>query len=172
MYKPAMATRSLADELPPHYTDVPDELPLTFQVGAEKVSPLVNVTEIQAHLRLLQAFRKLRDDVYNAHTPGPGPDHSDVNDLPTDKDRAWVIFVNRAVYRFDKFLSGKWADWPRWSEAVIPPLDVVMIWHTYLLVCSFLFKYYRINEEQNPRVYHEDSLRRTTPFSRRLIAME
>lgn len=130
----AAHTQNPVHDLPPHYTDISEELPLTFQVGRERVSPLVNVTELQAHLRLLQAFRKLKDDVHHAHSP-----IFDVNDLPNDKNRAWVVFVNRAVYRFDKFMSGAWTDWPPWSESCIPPLDVIMVWHTYLLVCCFIF---------------------------------
>lgn len=150
-------SNQLLDDLPPHYTDF-SQLPPTFRVGSENVSPLVTITEAQAHLRLLAAFAKLKKDVRDAHIPSKGSSEDQDRLYPQDPDRAWVVFVNRAVFRFDKFMSGKWtADFPQWSEEAIPPLDVVMVWHTYLL---------------NPLVYYEDSARRTTPFARRLAAME
>ena len=123
------------DDLPPHYADFPAQLPPTFRVGYEHVLPLVTITETQAHLRLLAAFAKLKKEVRDAHTPTKGSSIEENVIYPRDPDRAWVIFVNRAVYRFDKFMSGKWStDFPQWSEEVILPLDVVMVWHTYLLV--------------------------------------
>ncbi|KAG8805044.1 hypothetical protein FRC17_005756, partial [Serendipita sp. 399] len=132
-------------------------LPLRFRVGKEDVSPFVTITDAQAHLRLLAAFDKLKRDVYDIHSSQSEGEEGE-RDTPRDPHRAWVVFVNRAVYRFDQFMSGKWtSDFPRWSETAILPLDVIMVWHTYLL---------------NPRTYHEDSIRRTTPFARRLAAME
>lgn len=135
-------------------------LPPTFRVSNEDIPPLVTMTDVEAHLILLSAFAKLKQDVQNA-CASPATSHLHHQDAapscPTDPNRAWVVFVNRAVHRFDRFMSGSWSeDVPVWSETVIPPLDVIMVWHTYLL---------------NPRIYHEDSLRRLTNFARRLAAM-
>ncbi|KAG8781171.1 hypothetical protein FRC20_009019 [Serendipita sp. 405] len=150
-----MSFQQIVADLPPHYNDFATELPLEFRVGNESVSPLVTITAAQAHLRLLAAFDKLKRDVYGTHS---SLSEEESNEIPCDPHRAWVVFVNRAVHRFDQFMSGKWtSDFPGWSEAAIPPLDVIMVWHTYLL---------------NPRTYYEDSIRRTTPFARRLAAME
>ncbi|KAG8817991.1 hypothetical protein FRC19_010963 [Serendipita sp. 401] len=150
-----MSSQQIDADLPPHYNDFETELPLKFRVGIEDVSPLVTITAAQAHLHLLAAFDKLKKDVYSAHS---SLSDEETSEIPSDPHRAWVVFVNRAVHRFDQFMSGKWtSDFPNWSEASIPPLDVIMVWHTYLL---------------NPRTYYEDSIRRTTPFARRLAAME
>ncbi|KIM24077.1 hypothetical protein M408DRAFT_318915 [Serendipita vermifera MAFF 305830] len=126
-----------------------------FSIGSFITPPLVNFTEVQAHLKLLSAFNKLKDDIQRAAVGASGPDQ---NEPGLDPERAWVVFVNQAAHRFDKFMSGKLTgEFPRWSEETIPPLDVIMVWHTYLL---------------NPRTYYDDSIRRTTPFARRLAAME
>ena len=119
------------DELPPHYADFPAD-PVTFSIGSQETAPLVNLTEVQSHLRLLAAFDKLKDDVQKAHASMERLESEPV----LDSDAAWVVFINKAAYRFDKFMSGKWEEFPRWDEAVIPPLDVVMVWHTYLLVST------------------------------------
>ncbi|KIM24605.1 hypothetical protein M408DRAFT_26897 [Serendipita vermifera MAFF 305830] len=136
-----MSRQATYDSLPPHYTD-DEAIPLTFTIGTYASHPLVTITEVQAHLRLLGAFATLKAHVQRGV---PDPQH------------AWSVFVHKAVYRFDKFMSGAWRDFPPWNEEIIPPLDVVMVWHTYLL---------------NPWTYHEDSVRRTTPFARRLAAMQ
>ena len=117
------------DELPPHYADFPAD-PVTFSIGSQETAPLVNLTEVQSHLRLLAAFDKLKDDVQRAHASMERSESKPA----LDPDAAWVVFINKAAYRFDKFMSGKWEEFPRWSEAAILPLDVVMVWHTYLLV--------------------------------------
>jgi hypothetical protein len=114
-----------AQESPPAYNEYPTELPQRFPIGARQVSPLVNVTELQCHLRLLGAIDKLKG-VVQAQEDGIAA---------TNKDLAWVVFVNRAVYRFYAWSSGYWNyDQPGLSEDVMPPLDVIMVWHAYLLV--------------------------------------
>jgi len=50
-------------EVPPAYSEYPTELPDSFPIGRHKVEPLVNVTKLQAHLRLLGAIHKLKQDV-------------------------------------------------------------------------------------------------------------
>ena len=103
------------------------ELPTTFPIGEHEVVPLVNVADLQAHLRLLGAFDRLKYTVQ--HPVGEIPANIQQEDL-------WVLFLHRAVHRFETFMS---ATWPTnvvvaSTEATMPPLDVLMVWHTYLLV--------------------------------------
>lgn len=75
-------------------------------------------------------------------------------------DELWAVFLERAVYRFELWVT-KMMDVIAAEEALdrgaeveqvdgkldydrIPPLDVILIWHTYML---------------NPLDYHEDCLR-------------
>jgi hypothetical protein len=112
-------------ETPPTYSEYPTELPDLFPIGRDQVRPLVNVTELQAHLKLLGAFYELKREVQNQPSNvGAG-----------NKDEAWVVFVNRAVYRFFAWTSVPWnLPGPELYVDEVPPLDVLMVWHTYLLV--------------------------------------
>lgn len=112
-------------EKPPIYSEYPTELPDTFPIGQHKIQPLVNVTELEAHLRLLGAIHKLKTDV---QTQEDGV-------AATNKDKAWVVFVNKAVHRFYTWASSPWSQTtPGLNESFIPPLDIIMVWHSYLLV--------------------------------------
>lgn len=127
-----MSAEETYTDLPPHYTEFATDLPRSFPIGNEQVAPVVNITEIQAHLRLLAAFDKLKLEVISQ-----APPHDDGREVLADdstKDRLWVTFCYRAVYRFDAFMRAPWAAFPGWSEASILPLDVIMVWHSYLLV--------------------------------------
>lgn len=116
-------------EGPPTYSEYPTELPDNFPIGPHKVQPLVNVTELEAHLRLLGAIHKLKADV-QAQRDGVAA---------TNKDKAWVVFVNKAVQRFYVWALSTWPQTtPILSETSIPPLDVIMVWHSYLLVRAYL----------------------------------
>ncbi|CCA72245.1 hypothetical protein PIIN_06179 [Serendipita indica DSM 11827] len=129
-----------ATDQPPVYNEYPTELPAGFPIGGKNTTPLVNVTELQAHLRLLGAFSKLKYDVQQ----------QEEGVAATSKDTAWVVFVNRAVERFFKWASASWDHHvPGFDERLVPPLDVVMVWHTYLL---------------NPRTFLEDSRRMSTTY--------
>lgn len=115
------------DEHPPPYAEHLTQVPTTFPIGIgeKNVHPLVNVTELQAHLRILGAFDILKCKVQDQ----PRPEGM-------SKDDVWALFVNRAVHRFYAYLQ---APWPSGtiqgsSEATMPPLDVLMVWHSYLLV--------------------------------------
>ncbi|CAG7851190.1 SubName: Full=Uncharacterized protein {ECO:0000313/EMBL:CCA67541.1} [Serendipita indica DSM 11827] len=128
----------------PVYTQYPTELPPTFPVGAHQTTPLVNVTELQAHLRLLGAISKLKSDV-QSQSQGISA---------RSKDVAWVVFVNRAVFRFFTWAGALWERFiPGLDETLVPPLDVLMVWHTYLL---------------NPRAYFEDSQRMESVYANNL----
>lgn len=118
-------------ELPPSY---PIFQPTKFSIGLRTTAPLITVPELQAHLRLLGAFDLLRHQV---RRPAARPDGT------------WAVFLTRSVHRFKV-----------WSRAIIPssytsipPLDVLMVWHAYLL---------------NPRAYHEDGLR----YAHRLLGFK
>ncbi|KAG9042735.1 hypothetical protein FS842_002087 [Serendipita sp. 407] len=132
----------------PYYSEYPTSLPARFPIGAHQPTPLLSVTELQAHLRLLGAFHKLKEDV-----------QSQVEGIAaTNKELGWVIFVNRAVYRFFAWTAATWnKSSPTLSETYIPPLDVIMVWHTYLL---------------NPRAFFEDAHRMSTTYCTNLIAIE
>lgn len=112
-------------DAPPVYTEYPTALPEQFPIGNSRVNPLVNMTDLQCHLRILGAINKLKTEV-QSQLDGIGG---------TNRDLAWVVFVNRAVYRFYAWTSAFWKqDQPGLDENVMPPLDVIMVWHTYLLV--------------------------------------
>jgi hypothetical protein len=114
-------------EAPPTYSEYPTKLPDFFPIGSYKVKPVVNVTELQAHLRLLGAFYELKLEVQR---------QADGIEAQ-NKDEAWVVFVNRAVYRFFAWNSANWTlSMPGLYLEMMPPLDVLMVWHTYLLVRS------------------------------------
>ena len=53
----------------PSYSEYPTELPTTFPIGEKNIQPLVNVTELQAHLRLLGAFERLNKNVVEQRLP-------------------------------------------------------------------------------------------------------
>ena len=113
------------DQHLPSYPEHPTQVPTTFPIGEKNVHPLVNITELLAHLRILGAFDILKWKVQDQPRP---------EDM--SKDDIWVYFVNRAVHRFYAYLQ---APWPSdtiqgSSEATMPPLDVLMVWHSYLLV--------------------------------------
>lgn len=86
----------------------------------KSVDSSVNLLEIQAHLTLLGAFDRLKKDV-EAHNP-------------ERKDLAWVVYVSRAVYRFNEYMCNRESDFHMEKEEHLPPLDVIMVWHAYLLV--------------------------------------
>ncbi|CCA77660.1 hypothetical protein PIIN_11638 [Serendipita indica DSM 11827] len=109
-------------EQTPVYTPYPTELPPAFPIGFHQTAPLVNVTELQAHLRLLGAISRLKFDVQSQR--------SGIAARGT-KDMAWVVFVNRAVFRFFTWVGASWQrSRPGFDETMIPPLDVLMVWHT------------------------------------------
>ncbi|CCA71946.1 hypothetical protein PIIN_05881 [Serendipita indica DSM 11827] len=128
-----------------HY---PTELPEEFYVGMTSIRPLVTVSELQAHLRLLGAFHKLKADV----------ESQDEGLAAKDKDLAWVVFVNKAVVSFFNWMTSKRGPTRLpLDDTAMPPLPVIMVWHTYLL---------------NPRHYYEDSQRISNNYSKHLTILE
>ncbi|QRW11330.1 dammaradiene synthase [Ceratobasidium sp. AG-Ba] len=114
--------------------------PQTFQIGQKVISTfeLVTIPEIRAHLAFLGAFARLKASVKSQKGP----------DVRGSVDELWAIYLARAVDRFakwterglDNFINGT----RDMKEEEVPPLDVLMAWHAYML---------------NPRVYYEDGMR-------------
>ncbi|PVG00354.1 hypothetical protein CPB86DRAFT_871885 [Serendipita vermifera] len=122
-------------------------LPPTLPVGKHNPAPLVTIQDLQAHLRILGAFTKLKQDVQGM-----------VNgSTDKEKEEAWVVYVTRAAHRFGVVVGTEWTSgFVGWKEETAPPLDVLMVLHSYLL---------------NPLTVYEDSVRRRTFFARNLTAI-
>ncbi|KAG8895757.1 hypothetical protein FRB99_000362, partial [Tulasnella sp. 403] len=118
------------------------KVPSTFRVGEKYTTALVLPSEIQAHLLLLGAFHRLREEVRTQKGKW---------DVAMQPDEMWAVFLERAVYRFECWTTQLLADAEdegperRLTPEECPPLDVMMVWHTYML---------------NPREYYEDCLRK------------
>lgn len=106
---------------PPTYT-----FPKVFRIGNTQTNgPLVTASQLRSHVGLLRHFWDLRQAVENGkdiRIPAPA--------RALEPER-WAWFVALAVDRFEC-----WVKAMRDGSAVddsLPPLDVVMVWHTYLL---------------------------------------
>ncbi|KAH0835046.1 hypothetical protein J3R83DRAFT_10783 [Lanmaoa asiatica] len=120
-------------DVPPPYTDAqasPPQytLPETFTIGHRSVGLLVQPQQLKGHLSMLRAFHNLRVIVESDNVPR----------FPTDvramePERRWGWFVNIAVERFQRWCSslGGWSSAN--VELALPPIDVLMVWHAYLL---------------------------------------
>ncbi|KZT63753.1 hypothetical protein DAEQUDRAFT_699761 [Daedalea quercina L-15889] len=120
--------------------------PPAFLIGPhDLIHPLVSIQYVKAHLSLLGAFSALRERVETCP-------QEDLPDLARNLDstpyspRVWVWFVCLAVERFHRWAKGVrfHQEIEVWIEAEVPPLDVLMVWHAYML---------------NPTWYAEDCLR-------------
>lgn len=149
--------RSVQDALPAYGDSGPqrlfvtpktmdEKMPEHFKIGGNYVIPPVLPSDLYAHLILLGAFHRLREEVRTQKGKA---------DITLQPDEQWAVFLERAVYRFELWATrviGDGSDQPdvpvKSSRELlpneIPPLDVIMVWHTYLL---------------NPRTYYEDTLR-------------
>ncbi|KAH8831767.1 hypothetical protein DL96DRAFT_1459646 [Flagelloscypha sp. PMI_526] len=123
--------------------------PDSYSVGGKDTSPFVTLPQVQGHLALLNAFASLKTQV-DLLTPTVLEQYKG---LPNIVDRAgsstsqqrWVCFVQLAVERFEVWcLSLTQEDISTFDEEFLPPIDVLMVWHSYML---------------NPGNYLEDSLR-------------
>ncbi|KAJ3508207.1 hypothetical protein NLJ89_g5879 [Agrocybe chaxingu] len=115
---------------PPLYT-----IPTQFTIGSSQMTaPLVSIQEIKGHLFLLNAFAELKKRSLIATVPNE----------PLPEGRRWELFVALAVERFDTWCRRlKPEDSEKGPDIVLLPLDVLMVWHAYML---------------NPRWYTEDCL--------------
>ncbi|OCH91521.1 hypothetical protein OBBRIDRAFT_834175 [Obba rivulosa] len=132
---------------PPAYTAAPE-----YKIGSAVLTkPLVKVEQLKAHLALLKAFRELRTSV----------EQCGAAELPVvagwlKGPERWAWFVELAVERFHRWLTTVPTGPPiqPWTEREVPPTDVLMVWHAYML---------------NPRWYAEDCER--LPLARKLKAL-
>ncbi|KAG9098602.1 hypothetical protein FS749_003428 [Ceratobasidium sp. UAMH 11750] len=114
--------------------------PQVSDIGSKVVGAfeLVAIHEICAHLSFLGAFARLKASVKSQKGP----------DVRGSVDELWAIYLARAVDRFarwaDKGLDNVTGGSRDITEEEVPPLDVLMAWHTCML---------------NPRVYYEDGMR-------------
>ncbi|KAG1765635.1 hypothetical protein EDD22DRAFT_774772 [Suillus occidentalis] len=131
----------MTEQLPPYSTlpqpepELPQyTLPETFNIGRFSTRHLVRPDQLKAHLQLLAAFSHLKQRVVASESIIAG--------LESDSEKRWVWFVNLAVERFERWcLTIKQSDI---VEQRLPPIDVTMVWHAYLL---------------NPSWYAEDTAR-------------
>ncbi|KAK0499370.1 hypothetical protein EDD18DRAFT_1460304 [Armillaria luteobubalina] len=126
--------RNKSDASPPSY-----ELPYPLLIGRRAIQrPLVNISQLKGHLCLLKHFASLKKRV-------EGIDRSKFRDAPKDRERTWSWFVELAVERFERWCKELTsADEADFVDKCLPPVDVIMVWHAYLL---------------NPARYSEDSQR-------------
>ncbi|EIW76441.1 hypothetical protein CONPUDRAFT_158469 [Coniophora puteana RWD-64-598 SS2] len=111
--------------------------PKKYTMGQRSVKAFVNSAQLQGHLAILHAFHALRMAMEQ------GADER----IPAfvqrmDPAGRWGWFVNLAVERFER-----WCLTLEEDDVVLdhlPPIDVVMVWHSYLL---------------NPNKYAEDTTR-------------
>ncbi|KAG1876823.1 hypothetical protein C8R48DRAFT_591090 [Suillus tomentosus] len=116
--RPPHATLPQLSPEPPQYT-----LPETFNIGQRSTGHLIRPDQLRAHLQLLAAFSHLEQRVAASESLIAG--------LESDSEKRWVWFVNLAVERFERWcLTIKQSDT---VEQHLPPIDVTMVWHAYLL---------------------------------------
>jgi hypothetical protein len=164
-----MKLKRVSDEKPPSYKEAVSDGPTMAELfnGLQltlRENLVPSRDEVVCHLKLLKALYALRTRVESVE--GPYESGLDGNDA---KERRWAIFVSRAVERFERWWdivirrseevhspivknSGRRLSLPSKEEPslhsipyfIMPPLDVLMVWHAYML---------------NPRSYAEDCYR-------------
>ncbi|KAF5334224.1 hypothetical protein D9611_014332 [Ephemerocybe angulata] len=129
--------RDETTQVPPKYT-----FPTSFTIGGRQtIKVLVDVPEIKGHLALLHAFDALKREVRGWEPEAQGG----LEMMPFDKEKRWAWFVGLAADRFDAWCRSL----PLNSslgplQNALPPIDVLMVWHSYML---------------SPRWYAEDAQR-------------
>ena len=68
-------------------------VPTNFSIGSQLTEPLVNISQIKAHLALLHAFAELKNEVEGLQEEGT------IVQMPVDLERRWPWFVGLAVQR-------------------------------------------------------------------------
>ncbi|KAG8914135.1 hypothetical protein FRC01_004202, partial [Tulasnella sp. 417] len=72
-----------------------DKLPNHFKINGQYVRPQVMPSDLQAHLVLLGAFHRLREEVKTVK--------GTATDIPMQPDERYAVFLQRAVYRFEQW---------------------------------------------------------------------
>lgn len=140
----------------PQYFDQQDQLPQYSENGElkdtlflqllNKKAPDPNVAQIISYLKLLHAFDELKRVITQNQS---------------ESDKIWQVYVTNAARRFIIYVSAlKWKffmnsrkeEFKNFMDQVLPPLDILMIWHTICLnPMPFLdnFKYNEFEEFLN-----------------------
>ncbi|KAH8828620.1 hypothetical protein DL96DRAFT_1595199 [Flagelloscypha sp. PMI_526] len=123
--------------------------PESYTIGRKETSPFVTVPQVKGHLALLHEFVGLhtRVDLLTRDELEHYNSLPNVIDTPgyTHMQQRWICFVQLAVERFEAWcLSLTQDDVNNFDEDSLPPTDVIMVWHSYML---------------NPGNYLEDCLR-------------
>ena len=94
----------MEDQIPPSYSTVDYTMdnpappptytaPTQFHIGSRLTpEPLVNISQIKAHLALLHAFSELKNEVEELQ-------EGTIPQMPADLERRWAWFVTLAVRR-------------------------------------------------------------------------
>ncbi|KAF8320657.1 hypothetical protein DL93DRAFT_2093994 [Clavulina sp. PMI_390] len=109
-----------------------EALPPTFKIGKLYTTPLISVAQVKSHLLVLGAFCRLRRRVLDEPSP---------IDPFMREDVKWTLFLTRAALRFELWVhevvskdARRRGEMPLLlQEYEIPPLDVLLFWHAYLL---------------------------------------
>ncbi|KAJ1304754.1 hypothetical protein OPQ81_005892 [Rhizoctonia solani] len=124
-------TRAITRGPPSYEPDPALPLPTTFKIGKSYTPPLISVSSVRNHLLVLSCFSTLKRDVENAP-----PSLS----FELDPEIKWAIYLLRADYRFgvwiDKVVSRlerQRGEVTELTDAEIPPVDVLLLLHAYLL---------------------------------------
>ncbi|PWY73756.1 hypothetical protein BO94DRAFT_578164 [Aspergillus sclerotioniger CBS 115572] len=149
------------------------ELDLTRDAGPSS-STTVTHDQCVAHLKFLAVLTDLRDhvastsDLFGIKDPDPGIFGDNTDEAwARVKEKRWAVYTNRAAARYttwwERCIPGSrspprfsdlgnknYATIPAyytlsiWSRDILPPLDVLMVWHAHML---------------NPRAFLEDCIR-------------
>ncbi|KAF8885821.1 hypothetical protein BD779DRAFT_1646525, partial [Infundibulicybe gibba] len=107
--------------------------PETFRIGTSTIrGPVVRVPQLKGHLALLKAFKDLQIQIGNLD---PATARK-LSHCPNDRERRWMWFIGLAVERFERWclaLTVENAGSPPEETPQVLPLDVIMVFHTYLL---------------------------------------
>ncbi|KAI0091543.1 hypothetical protein BDY19DRAFT_1030884 [Irpex rosettiformis] len=100
------------------------------RIGKRPVpTPMVTLPQLKAHLSLLRAIQDLRTTVEEG-TDERFPEYVKSLQAP----QRWIWIVGLAIERFMKWIhTVEQTDLSAWVEDQLPPLDVLMVWHTYML---------------------------------------
>lgn len=114
----APPTYSPEEAPPPSFNDFPGR----YTVNNNLANPFVSVATLKQHLRLLGAFRALKERVQNARVGITAH---------LQQEARWGVFVAIALHRFEIWLERVIPVHAKRTE--LPPLDVALILHAYAL---------------------------------------
>ena len=121
------ASGSSRDVSPPGYEVPPPDITASFsklKLGGNNSSTKPTVDECIAHLKLLEAFSQLREDIgstdglfgiHDDFVPANATEQQRTEMLIRIREKRWAIYVTRAVYRFEIY-------WNRCLEPEARPL--------------------------------------------------